>query len=62
MPDSTRPQDVDPAKPEVDADQERPPTPQNRTDGADAHIGPSTDAVHEADEERNDEDRDSATI
>lgn len=32
MPDTPRPQDVDPTKPVVDADQEHPPTPQGRTD------------------------------
>jgi hypothetical protein len=51
MPDSTRPQDVDPAKPVVDADETRPPTPQGRADGADEYIGPATDAEHESNEE-----------
>ncbi len=32
MPDTTRPQDVDPAKPVTEVDQEVPPTPQGRAD------------------------------
>ena len=47
MPQPTRPQDVDPDKPEVDADQERPPTPQGRTDNAAEHgDGPSTGSLN----------------
>ena len=51
MPDPVRPQDVSPDKPEVDADQEVPPTPQGRADNAgdDPEDGPGTGTLDATD-------------
>lgn len=46
MPDTPRPQDASADEPVTDVDQERPPTPQGRTDNASAdEPGPSTDTL-----------------